>query len=89
MAFSSTRVGQGQIAGLKCELYDWNGDSVTEGIVRTGLGQVLMCILNNDTTEDQGLVKRNKSAASTVENGAVFISGFTSGDVGQILVIGN
>lgn len=62
---------------------------MTEGIIRTGLGNVRIALHNNDTTETEGKVQKNKSAASTVEQGAVFISGLTSNDVGEMIVIGN
>ena len=89
MAFSSEKVAEGQISGLKVQLWTWNAASVNEGIIRTGLSNVRIALHNNDTTEADGKIQKNKSAASTVEQGAIFLSSVTSNDVGEMLVIGN
>ena len=88
MAFSSTKLTESPIAGFRLQVFDLNFASVTEGIVRTGMNQVLAAFYSPDTTDDHGVVQKNKSAASTTENGAVFISGVTSSDLGSLLVIG-
>lgn len=88
MAFSHSLVDRQMVGGLVMEIHDLNFASVTEGIIRTGLSDVLSAVFNNEVTEDQGLVKRNTSTGSDTANGAVFINGVTSSDTGRLVVHG-
>jgi hypothetical protein len=62
--------------------------SVTEGTFKTGLSQVESAVFNNETTEAQGLVKRNTTDGSTASSGSVYVSGVTASDVGTLVVTG-
>lgn len=89
MAFSATKVYEGNIGGKKYQVYDLNFASVTEGLTSTGFNRVDFASFNNDVTETDGLLKTNFSDASTASNGDVFINGVTSDDTGKLFVIGS
>jgi len=89
MAFSATKLYEiSGVGGVRTQGWDLNFASVTEGILRTGMNQVLTAVHTNEVTEADGKIQKNKSAASTTENGAVFCSSFTSNDTAQLVVTG-
>ena len=88
MAFVQEKIGEGHIGGLKLTLFKCTFTSVTEGILKAGMFNVLGAFHTNDTTEADGKLQVNKSAASTASQGDVFCSGFTSNDVAYVGVIG-
>lgn len=90
MAFSST-VKKHDIQGtMVMKVIAVNAAAVTSGYVKTGLRNVVFAVFNNGTTAGKGLVLINiASDGTTAEQGGVYISGLTSGDVGQLLVYGN
>ncbi len=89
MAFTASKTSEiVGVGGVKIQTWDLTFGAVTEGIVSTGLNQVIACVHTNDTTEADGKLQRNKSAASTTANGSIFASSFTSNDVALLIVIG-
>ena len=89
MAFSATKVYESQIGGKRFQLWDLSHASVTTGTFKTGLKKIDFLAFNNETTEVDGRVLKNKSAASTAANGDVFTDGFTSNDLASLMVIGS
>ena len=89
MAFTATKTSEiVSIGSVKIQTWELSFGSVTEGIVSTGMNQVIACTHTNDTTEADGKLQKNKSAASTTANGSIFASSFTSNDVASLIVIG-
>lgn len=80
-AITNTLLKQDVHGSTKVQIWKSVLTSVTSGIIATGLSRVLSAQCNNETTaDDAGKVQRNYSAASTVTNGNIFVSSFTSGD---------
>jgi hypothetical protein len=89
MAFSSTAVDS-NISGKFIEKYfDVNFSSVTSGYVKTGLRNIVFADHLNNVTENDGRLKINfASDGSTVEQGGLYMTGFTSNDTARIRVVG-
>lgn len=67
--------------GLKREFYSFNLNGESEGSIVTSGKNVLSCNYTNRVNEAQGLVHLNFSdAGTTVADGTLFLSGFTSTD---------
>ena len=75
MAFSQVKVKTSIVGDMNCEIYSCTFTGVTSGIVQTSLNNVLMAIANDETGDSDIIVYKNKSDASTVANGKVFIDG--------------
>lgn len=89
MAFSSEKLREESVGALKLQIYNVNFASVTEGQIKTGLNNVVAAMFQNEVTEGQGIVQRNKnSAGSATEFGGVRVSGVTSSDTGCLMVWG-
>ena len=86
MAFSYEKIAEGPNGDCVEIVYACNFASVTEGKVETGYDNVLSAVFNNETTEGDGKVERNASAASTLSYGDVFVSGVTSNDLCTLVV---
>jgi hypothetical protein len=52
-----------------------------------GLRHIEFVKMNNETSEDLGLVQRNKNSGG-VANGSIYTTGVTSGDVCTYLILG-
>lgn len=68
------------MGNLVVEVHSFNAASVTSGDISTGLGTIHSAILQNETTEGQGIVARSGQTVS--------LSGLTSNDTGTVVVIG-
>lgn len=89
MAFSSTKLREENLGSIKLQVYDLNFASVTLGHVKTGFNNVVGAWINNEVTEDQGLVQTNKaSGGATTEFGGIYISAVTSSDTAKLFVLG-
>jgi len=86
MAFSYEKIAEGSNGDCMEVVYALDFASVTEGKVETGFNNVISAVLNNETTEAQGLVKRNYSDGSTESFGDIFVSGVTSNDKATLIV---
>lgn len=81
MAFSSAKKARTLAGTLVIEVHSFDCASVTSGTIKTGMSQVLAAIPHNHTTEGDG-------KAVPGPDGDVDLSGYTSNDVGTVMVIG-
>lgn len=88
MAFTATKKHQSQIGNLIFQIFDIDHTGVTEGTFNTGMREIYYAGFNNETTEIDGKLQKNFSAAATAANGHIYTSGFTNGDNATVLVIG-
>lgn len=89
MAFSSSLKKVDQIGTTQVQYHDVNLAGVTTGHIKTGLSNILFADHNNETTAG-GRVKINRNAADNAyEAGGLLLVGFTSNDVGSVMVHGN
>ena len=54
-----------------------------------GFSNFLIALDNNETTEQDGLLEKNYTVANAASIGNIALTGYTSGDVVTLLVIGN
>lgn len=89
MAFSSTLKKRDIQGTTQVQAYDVNLASVTTGHIKTGLSNIIFAVANNETSVT-GRVKINRNSADdAVEMGGVLLIGFTSNDVGSVMIHGN
>jgi hypothetical protein len=89
MAFSSALKKRDVQGTVQVHVYDVNLAAVTTGHIKTGLSNIVFADCNNETTAG-GRVKINRNSADdAVEMGGVLLVGFTSNDVGSVMVYGN
>jgi len=88
MALAATKKSEHNLGGLKHQVWNIDLASVTDGTFDTGLSDIHSAVFNNETTEADGRLLKNKSAASTAASGHIFMDGFTSGDDVTVVVVG-
>ena len=89
MAFLYNKTTDQLLGAVKIQTYDLNFSGVTAGDINTGMAHVYVAILNNQTSEDDGLTVPNVDTnGSTAKPGSVHSSGVTTSDLGQLIVIG-
>lgn len=92
MAASASRKVLEVLGNTRLAVFDVTLDSVTEFDFSTddhGFRNIVAAHFNNETTEGDGLLQKNKLVAGTASIGNIALSGFTSGDVVTVTIIGN
>jgi hypothetical protein len=54
-----------------------------------GFSNILIALDNNETSEQDGLLEKNYTVANAASIGNIALTGYTSGDVVSVFVIGN
>lgn len=84
---SSLPLGDHQMAVFEVDL-----DGVTEYDFAEkdhGFSNIISAHFNNETTEGDGKLEKNYTVANAVLIGNIALTGFTSGDVVTVTIIGN
>ena len=92
MAASVSRKVLEKLGGSTVAVFDITLTDVTEYDFSTaahGFRNIIAAHFNNETTEGDGLLEKNKLVDNTASIGNIALSGFTSGDVVTVTVIGN
>ena len=92
MAASASRKVLEKLGGSTLAVYDITLTDVTEFDFATanhGFRNIISAHFNNETTEGDGLLQKNVTVAAAASLGNIALSGFTSGDVVTVTIIGN
>ena len=94
MAATVLRVSQGDapLGGHKLGVFEITLTSVTSfdfAVADHGFSNIIAAIANNETTEMDGLCQKNVTVAAAASIGNVALSGYTSGDVVTVILVGN
>jgi len=89
MAFTYVETKRGVMGDLRYQVFECTFGAVTTGHIPTGLSNIFYVDFNNEVTEADGLVRKNKASnGSTDAYGGVYFSGFTASDVATVMVFG-
>ena len=94
MAARVSRISEGDapLGSHKLGIFQVTLTGVTEFDFATadhGFSNIVAAFFNNETTEGDGLLERNYTVADAASIGNIALTGFTSGDVVTVTIIGN
>jgi hypothetical protein len=93
MAASFLRQGSVQPLGAhSLQVMQVTLTDVTEADIPTaehGFSNIIGAWFNNETTEGDGLLEKNYTVANAASIGNIALTGFTSGDVVTVFILGN
>jgi hypothetical protein len=90
MAISSTKKSDITLGNKLMKIYTVDFDSVTGGLIPTGLQRVEAAIYIPQTSDKHGITYLNSATASETEDdfGDVYVDDVTANDNGTLVVIG-
>ena len=91
MAISYTKTFDNIEGNASVKYYKIDFDSVTGGLIQTGLSRVISATYDPQTSDDHGIVYINSTTASETEDdpGDVYVDGVTANDIGRLRVVGH